>query len=527
MILRRLEPDQIPAARQAVDDTTLVEAARIVRAVRDEGDVALRRYAAELDGLPSGAPLTLAASELARALEAIDPEARALLERTAARIRRFAEAQRAAFTDMETTIDGGRAGHGIVAVDRAGCYAPGGRHPLPSSLLMTAVTARVAGVREIIVASPAPAPILLAAAAVAGVDRLIVAGGAQAVAAMAYGTASVPRVDVIAGPGRAWVTAAKQLCAGQVGIDMLAGPSELVVLADESADPALVAADLLAQAEHAPDALPLLVTTYAPLLEAVDAALEAQLAVLDPVARGVAAASLAGGFAVLCADRDAAVAICDRLAPEHLELMVRAPEELAPSHYGALFVGAAAAEVLGDYGAGPNHVLPTGATARFTGGLSVLAFLRVRTWMAVDRHDASLAMPRRSRASKVSRRMPAPPRRDEDRQRPGASRIQSSFRAMLLGSDALSGSTMPPCTPAIDAPSWCSPPRSPDFVSLVRKSDLRRNTRRSPIRSRTRRSPIHSNIRSRSPSRSRHRCRRPPPPPPRQRPPRRARSRAA
>jgi phosphoribosyl-ATP pyrophosphohydrolase/phosphoribosyl-AMP cyclohydrolase/histidinol dehydrogenase len=256
---------------------------------------------------------------------------------------------------------------------------------------MTAVTARAAGVETVWVASPRPAPVTLAAAWVAGADAVLAVGGAQAIAALAYGAGVVPRCDVVVGPGNRWVTAGKQLVAGQVGIDMLAGPSELVVLADASADARLVAADLLAQAEHDPDAVPALVTTDAALGERVAAEVQRQLAALPEPNRATAAAACGNGFIAIAKDLDEAVAACDRLAPEHLEVMVAEPWAVAPRlmHHGALFVGAGAAEVLGDYGAGPNHVLPTGGTARHVGGLSVLTFLRVRTWLELTDADAA------------------------------------------------------------------------------------------------------------------------------------------
>jgi len=380
--LRRLRPDALPSLRRAaVDADTLTAASVIVEDVRARGEVALRAHATRLGDLPEGAPLLLDRDALKRAFDAQPAEVQALLERTAARVRAFAVAQRAALSAVDVEVPGGRAGHDIRAVDRAACYAPGGRFPLPSSVLMTAVTARVAGVAHVIVASPRPAPVTLAAAHVADADALLCVGGAHAIAALAFGAGPVPACDVIVGPGNRWVTAAKQLVSGQVGIDMLAGPSELVVLADDSADPETVAADLLAQAEHDPDALPILVTTSDPLIDQVNEALRAQLAVL-PTAE-TATAAVSEGFAVLCATLDEAVDVCDALAPEHLEVMTQDAEalQLRLRHYGGLFVGHGAAEVLGDYGAGPNHVLPTGGTARQTGGLSVFTFLRVRTWL--------------------------------------------------------------------------------------------------------------------------------------------------
>lgn len=388
--LRVIDADEVKTTRRdPVDAATLAAAAAIVDDVRERGESALREHAERLGDLRPGDPLVIEGPALRRALESIPRADRDLLERTADRVRRFAEAQRACLRDLTLAIPGGQAGHTAAPVERAGCYAPGGRFPLPSSVLMTAVTARAAGVPEVWVASPKPAPITLAAAAVAGADALLAAGGAQAIAALAYGAGRVPACDAVVGPGNRWVTAAKQLVAGRVAIDMLAGPSELVVLADDSADPGVVAADLLAQAEHDPDALPVLVTLDRPLAEAVNAELARQLEVLPT--RSTAEAALRNGFIVVVPDLETGIRVCDLLAPEHLELDLRDAAAAAPrvKHYGGLFVGFHAAEVLGDYGAGPNHTLPTGGTARSSGGLSVLTFLRVRTWLRIDDPAAS------------------------------------------------------------------------------------------------------------------------------------------
>lgn len=384
-LLRRVSPREVrAAARPRVDARTLADAAAIVDDVRARGETALRFHATRLGDLGPRAPLVHDRSALARAFASEPAATRALLERTARRVRAFARAQKAALRALDVPVPGGRAGHAIAPVERAGCYVPAGRFPLPSSALMTAVTARVAGVREVWIASPRPSSLVLAAAHVAGADAVLAVGGAQAIAALAFGAGPVPACDAVVGPGNRWVTAAKQLVAGHVTIDMLAGPSELVVLADGTADPALVAADLLAQAEHDPDALPVLVALDPALPACVERELACQLATL-PTA-DVARAALANGFCVLAADEAEAIATCDAIAPEHLELMVRAPARLLGRlrHYGALFIGAGSAEVFGDYGAGPNHVLPTGGAARGAGGLSVLTFLRVRTWLRVD-----------------------------------------------------------------------------------------------------------------------------------------------
>lgn len=370
--------------RDPVDAKTLAAAAAIVERVREEGDSGLRVFAEQFGDIEAGAPMILERAALDAALERIASKDREMLERTADRIREFANAQRASLTDMTMQIPGGEAGHTVAPVDVAGCYAPGGRFPLPSSVLMTAITARAAGCPDVFLASPKPTDITLAAAAIADADAMLVVGGAQAIAAMAYGTESVPACDAIVGPGNRWVTAAKQLVAGIVRIDMLAGPSELVVLADEEADATTVAADLLAQAEHDPDALPILVTPSPSLIESVERELAAQLEMLPT--RETAEAAMRNGYAVLVDSLGEGASVCNLLAPEHLEVLTRNANSLSSNlrHYGGLFIGEGAAEVLGDYGAGPNHTLPTGGTARSFAGLSVFNFLRVRTWMRID-----------------------------------------------------------------------------------------------------------------------------------------------
>eukprot|EP01116_Phalansterium_solitarium_P019845 TRINITY_DN5696_c0_g1_i1.p1 TRINITY_DN5696_c0_g1~~TRINITY_DN5696_c0_g1_i1.p1 ORF type:complete len:904 (+),score=412.83 TRINITY_DN5696_c0_g1_i1:4982-7693(+) len=326
--------------------------------------------------------------ELKAVFDSLPIEQQQVLQRTAHRVRVFAQAQRDSVSDLVVPVEGGKAGHDVVPVERAGCYAPGGRYPLPSSVLMTAITARVAGVKSVYVASPRPAAVTVAAAYVAGADALIRIGGPQAIAALAYGAGEIEPVDCIVGPGNKFVTAAKQLVNGLVKIDMLAGPSECLVIADHTADPAIVAADLLAQAEHDPDARPLLISIGdRGLAERVDAELRRQLAVLPT--RDVAAQALKNGYAVLVKDIAEAVVVSDKIAAEHLELHVAQPQHLQRlvHNYGGLFVGTMSGEVLGDYGAGPNHVLPTGATARYSGGLSVFTFLRIRTWLDMSDVD--------------------------------------------------------------------------------------------------------------------------------------------
>ena len=390
--LRRIAPSEIDRAlRPPVDPQTFRLAQEIVESVRTGGEACLRELAERFGERRPADPLVLGPEAMAAARDAMDTAQRSALEQTADRIRAFAGAQREAIREVRIPVPGGEAGHTIEPVASAGCYAPGGRYPLPSSALMTAVTARAAGCERVVVASPGAHPATLAAAAIAGADRFLAVGGAHAIAALAYGFNGFERCDVVVGPGNSWVTAAKQCVHGVVGIDMLAGPSELLVLADETADPLLVASDLLAQAEHDHEAVPMLVTTCATLPDRVDAELSAQLAALPT--RHVAAEALQNGFVCVEPDLGRCVAIVDRIAPEHLEIMTGDPASVASRvrNAGAIFIGANAAEVFGDYGAGPNHTLPTGGTARFRAGLSVFDFLRPRTWLRID--DPTAATP--------------------------------------------------------------------------------------------------------------------------------------
>lgn len=381
-ILPRRDPEYFPGrSLNPIPPHIQKKVAAIVEQVRFGGEAALRDFIGRYDGRAPEQPIFLTKDALWREFDRLPPLDRQRLERIARRIRDFAEAQRRSLLPVTLDVPGGTIGHRIDPVDAAGCYAPGGRYPLPSSVLMTVVTARAAGVDSVWVASPQPAPITLAAAAVAGADGMLAAGGAHAIAALAFGVGPLPASDVVVGPGNLYVTAAKQVLAGSVTIDMLAGPSELVVIADGTANPAWIAADLLAQAEHDPQAVPILLLWDENLIEAVERELSEQLQSLStaPTAR----AALMNGGAVLCADAEQAARVSNAIAPEHLQLSVADADDLMGrlQHYGALFIGENSAEVFGDYGVGPNHVLPTSGTARARGGLSVLDFLRVRTWV--------------------------------------------------------------------------------------------------------------------------------------------------
>lgn len=384
-LLRRVSPTDLNGMSERSRDPEVRQVAvDIVEDVRSGGEDALRSHAERLGDIDPDGLLVLDRGDLKTAFEDLDDGTRELLTRVHERIERFSRAQRDGLPDLTIQIEGGQAGHRWLPVNSVGAYAPGGRYPLPSSVLMTVTPARVAGVTSVWLASPRPSELTLAAAWVAGADGVLTVGGAQAVAALAFGTVS-PAVELIVGPGNKWVTAAKRHLFGEVGIDGLAGPSEILVVADQTADPAVVAADLLAQAEHDVDAVPSLVSMSDALAEQVEAELESQLADL-PTAK-TARAALENGVCVLVEDMQQAASVSNSLAPEHLALHVADPRALAMvvQSYGSLFVGGSAAEAFADYGAGPNHVLPTGGGARFQAGLSVMTFLKPSTWLAIDR----------------------------------------------------------------------------------------------------------------------------------------------
>lgn len=361
---------------------------RILRDVRNDGDAAVRRYTQALDG---AAPVSLEVprSEWQTALTGLDPSLQDALNLSARQITLFHEKQRR--TSWIDYTDEGALGQIVRPLERVGIYTPGGSAVYPSSLLMTAVPARVAGVEEIIVCSPPGpdgrvSPLILAAAEVAGVDRLFQIGGAQAIAALAYGTESVPHVDKIHGPGNIFVVLAKQRVFGVVAIDQLPGPTETLVIADDSARPDLVAADLLAQAEHDPMASAILLTTSVEQVDPVLAELKAQLTRLERAA--IAGQSLAAnGLIVVVPDLEHAVELANRYAPEHLCLLVRDPWAAVPfvRHAGGIFVGENSPEALGDYTTGPSHVMPTGGTARFSSPVHLNDFVKVISLVAANR----------------------------------------------------------------------------------------------------------------------------------------------
>ena len=372
--------EALTAWEGVADDTVTATVREILAQVRQQGDAALLDYTRRFDhrDLAGAADLEVSAARRQQALDGLPAEQRAALINAAARIRAYAERQKLESWTF-TEADGTRLGQQVTPLDRVGLYVPGGKAAYPSSVLMNAIPARVAGVADIIMVAPAPRgelnELVLAAAAVAGVDRVFSIGGAQAIAALAYGTASVPRVDKIVGPGNIYVAAAKRQVFGAVGIDMIAGPSEILVVCDGLTDPDWIAMDLFSQAEHDEDAQPILLSPDAGFLQRVAQAIERLLPEMER--REIIAASLQRRAALIqVCDLAEAAEVVNFIAPEHLELSVAKPEELLPliRHAGAIFMGRYTAEALGDYCAGPNHVLPTSRTARFSSPLGVYDF---------------------------------------------------------------------------------------------------------------------------------------------------------
>lgn len=359
----------------------------ILAEVKTRGDDAVRYYTEKFDGVRLES-FEVSKREIKEAYKKIDTATLAALKKAASNIASFAKRQYSQFKEFETKRDGIVVGQKIVPIERVGCYVPGGRYPLPSSALMSIIPAKVAGVEEIIVCSPKIQPATIVAADIAGADRIFNIGGVQAIGAMAYGTKSVPRVDKIVGPGNKYVATAKKEVYGIVGIDFIAGPSEVIVIADESADPRFVAADLLAQAEHDPNARADLITMSRKFAEEVNEEVEAQLTRLST--GDVAAASLNKSSIVIVKNLDEAISIANRRAPEHLELQARNSKGFVRNlrNYGSLFIGPYSAEVFGDYCTGTNHTLPTNGAARYTGGLSVKDFLKILTYQEIDKKGA-------------------------------------------------------------------------------------------------------------------------------------------
>jgi histidinol dehydrogenase len=399
--LRSSDPDfgarlaQLVSIENTLDEDVDRTAGTILADVRERGDAALLEYTARFDRVKAGraAELEIPRSALHDALAGLDGAARAALEQAASRVRAFHERQLAESWEY-VEPDGTRLGQRVTPLDRVGLYVPGGRAAYPSSVLMNTLPAKVAGVPELIMVVPTPGgernPLVLAAAAIAGVDRVFAIGGAQAIAALAFGTETVPAVDKIVGPGNAYVAAAKRRVFGTVGIDMVAGPSEILVICDGGTDPDWIAMDLFSQAEHDEDARAMLISPSAAFLERVAQSISRLIG--DQPRREIIRTSLERRGALI-ESRDLAEAcdIANRIAPEHLELSVADPQRWLQRirHAGAVFLGRFSSEALGDYCAGPNHVLPTSRTARFSSPLGVYDFQKRSSLIEISPEGAN------------------------------------------------------------------------------------------------------------------------------------------
>jgi histidinol dehydrogenase len=404
LVLKRLDSSQVDFSQQmdqllaweAVSDEKVNQIVNeILQRVREEGDSAVVEYTNRFDGtsVETIAELEMSRERLQQALDGLPDDQRKALEIAAERVRAYHERQKGDSWQY-TEADGTMLGQKVTPMDRVGLYVPGGKAAYPSSVLMNALPAKVAGVDEIIMVVPTPGGVVnelvLAAACLSGVDRVFCVGGAQAVAALAYGTEVIPKVDKIVGPGNIFVATAKRAVFGAVGIDMIAGPSEILVVSDGLTDPDWVAMDLFSQAEHDEDAQPILVTPDAAFIDAVEESINKLLPTMER--KEIIETSLRLRAALIkVKDLDEAIEVSNRIAPEHLELSIANPEAMLPKirHAGAIFMGRFTAEALGDYCAGPNHVLPTSGTARFSSPLGVYDFQKRSSLIMFSEEGAS------------------------------------------------------------------------------------------------------------------------------------------
>lgn len=390
--MRKIRIDELAAGFFVADDfADVADVKDIVAAVKKRGDAALFEYTLAFDGADLS-ELEVPSEAIEQSVNGIDRALLADIKKAAQNIEKFAVKQREAYVDFEMEISPGvLASQKIIPLERVGLYVPGGRYPLVSSLLMGAVPAKVAGVNEIIICTPPRSskdihPVLMAAAGTIGIDRVFMAGGAHAVAAMAFGTQTIPQVDKILGPGNVYVNAAKKNVYGQVGIDFIAGPTETLIIADDTGEPSFLAADLIAQAEHDERACSYLVTDSEELADQVINCVSQQLSSLSTAE--IAGRSLErNGMIIIVDDLNQAFLLADQKAPEHLQLCIKDARKYISSvkNYGSLFIGSLTAETLGDYSCGINHILPTNGAARYTGGVNVGDFLKTQTALEVTR----------------------------------------------------------------------------------------------------------------------------------------------
>lgn len=358
----------------------------IINDIRKHGDDAVKKYAKKF-GDGELASFKLTETEIQEALNCVDEETIKTLKYAIKNVKDFAQAQINSVKEIEVKISGNTLGHKILPLDSVGCYIPGGNYPLPSSAIMTVVPAKVAGVKRVVAMSPKIQPVTVAAAHLAGADEIYRIGGVQAVAAMAYGTQTIKKVNKIVGPGNKFVTAAKKQVFGECGIDFLAGPSEVLIIADETAKPEFVAADMLAQCEHDKDARAFLICFSEEFAKKVDEKAKEYLQTLET--KEIAKISYEKSYAVIVKYLDEAVELSNKKAPEHLELCLENAENLINkfTNYGSLFIGNYSAEVFGDYVSGTNHTLPTNQVAKYSGGLSVFDYIKIQTYQIINENS--------------------------------------------------------------------------------------------------------------------------------------------
>lgn len=367
-----------------IEFETIASVEEIASEVRQNGDEAIKKFSKQFDGLDLESFL-ISASEIKKAYSQVDEKTIKAIKKSIQNVKKFSEKQLKCLKPLKTKIDGNELGHKLIPIEKVGCYIPGGNYPLLSSAVMTITPAKIAGVKEIIACSPKIKSETIVACHLAGADKIFNIGGVQAIAAMAYGTQSVPKVNKIVGPGNKYVTAAKKFVFGEVGIDFLAGPSEVMVIADETANPEFVSADMLAQCEHDIDARAFLICFSKDFAQKVENAAKKQLETL--ATKEIAQKSFEKSFAIVVNSIDDAIKLSNKKAPEHLEICFKKAEKYANkfTNYGSLFIGNYSAEVYGDYCSGTNHVLPTNEVSKYSGGLSVFDFIKIQTYQNISK----------------------------------------------------------------------------------------------------------------------------------------------
>lgn len=374
---------------EKIEFETISSIEEIVQEVKNQGDEAIRKYTKQFDGEDIEAFL-ISEAEIKNAYSQVDEETIKAIKKSIENVKKFSKKQLKCIKSLRTKIDKNELGHKIIPIEKVGCYIPGGNYPLLSSAIMTIVPAKVAGVNEIIACSPKIRPETIVACDLAGADKIYKMGGVQAIAGMAFGTQTVTKVNKIVGPGNKYVTAAKKYVFGEVGIDFLAGPSEVMIIADETADPEFVSADMLAQCEHDLDARAFLICTSENFAQKVKIFAQEQLETLET--KEIAAKSFEKSFVIIVKSIDEAVELANKKAPEHLELCFKNAEKSIDKfkNYGSLFIGNYSAEVYGDYCSGTNHVLPTNEVSKYSGGLSVFDFIKIQTYQIISRQGSKM-----------------------------------------------------------------------------------------------------------------------------------------